>query len=580
MEAAKNGKLTSFEELPTELIEEIFSYLQPGNLADLALTSRSLFIAVQTPLYRHARVPSFHALSLFVRTLNQVSAYNYKGKRWQWRKEETPPGKTIVTLLVTIDSIAEAVRSGGLGPTAILVSRLIGAVSRHCPAVNITLCLLRADCHQPPISGLETETFPCVTRLIVYVGKNSHGDEPSLALTPMTRYTSSRPAGLFGTPQLHSPQGNWGSSFCMPNARFWRPYLNGSTFPNCRTVEINHYWKTPRHGVSTIQTANEDGDRLSSSHSSLRDAVTQLGSLAGLKNLESISLEHCKEMSSTILEAIFFRRESVAAKLKILELRFCNIDYGVLHKLMSQALPYLTHFTLHVGLLSATAEGAKYELNDRSDNQNFPHLCPLVREFGRNVTCLELAVPYLCRDIFIDEHESGALLKAGICTDIGKCGGDIANSDQGVNLDRYAIRQAILEYRAKKLERRHKQRIAQAVSESEMTTASTGGSLFGGNTLSSELQVARDTEYAIDVEKQKRRRLISDARGTWRRKMISWQGLCRDHETWAEMMEEADLEEEGVEWVLANRKLSVASRHLKGTIAQELEIADVIGSDA
>lgn len=79
---------------------------------------------------------------LFVRTLNQVSAYTYQGKRWKWWKEERPPSKSIITLQVTIDPVQEDVRNGGNRPTAALIARLVGAISGYGFAISSKISIV------------------------------------------------------------------------------------------------------------------------------------------------------------------------------------------------------------------------------------------------------------------------------------------------------------------------------------------------------------------------------------------------------------------------------------------------------
>lgn len=77
---------------------------------------------------------------LFVRSLNQVSAYTSQVKWWQ---EERTFSKTVVTLDITIDSVQEGVRSGGHRPTAALIARMVSAVSGYEFAFNSKMSIRR-----------------------------------------------------------------------------------------------------------------------------------------------------------------------------------------------------------------------------------------------------------------------------------------------------------------------------------------------------------------------------------------------------------------------------------------------------
>ncbi|KAI9747236.1 MAG: hypothetical protein M1835_002174, partial [Candelina submexicana] len=443
-------------------------YLEVKTLAVLALGSRSLYAAVQTPLYRHPRIPSFSALSLFVRTLNQVSECSAKGKRWLWWRHERPLSKDVVDLHVTINS-TDNVSQTGQRPLAIIISRLITAISIHCPAVDITLCFVRSHHHHAPIIDLEKEIFPRVTKLVLYLGRNSPGIRSPYS------WPSSHQTGVF--PSLSS---------------FWRPYLNGYSFPDCRSFELNQYWDDvpigvqPRLPPSTPITGYESPP----TPSGIDAALAALGPLKGLKKLESISLAWPTELNSTTLAAIFSpRATSVAANLKKLELRYCNVSYSVMAALMRQCLPVLTHFTLLYAMDSPSNGTGR-----QRRQQHGCHLCPLVREYAKDLTSLKLAAPSIYRELFIDEQEQKLLHTVGIDTAVGCLDGRIA---PGKALDRYAISQTLSHHRMNK---------------------------------SSERQYA---------SKGRRERIV-----------VSWQGLCGHDESWQELCTEADMEEPGIAWTL------------------------------
>ncbi|KAI9873029.1 MAG: hypothetical protein M1830_000919 [Pleopsidium flavum] len=362
---------------------------------------------------------------------------------------------------------------------------------------------------------------------------------------------------------------------CGPNAKFWRPYINGTSFPDCHAVEINHYWSSPPcDPVLLITIARHAHQRRSYSGLGIDRARTELGILTGLKRLESLSLEYVIELDDDILQNIF--RSRMAESLKILELRYCNIDYVVLAELMEGALPVLTHFTFLDRMDSILAESSRYALAQHDTST--AHLCPRIREFGKNLNHLVFAVPFICRDMFLSRHDVEALNRSGITTDVGTPDGRIL---AGMSLDRHAIQQVLAEHRHNQSHLHKKAYTATAVAEVKASSSVREiGSVFGGrSTQGGELKVVRDAEYSYEQEELKRARTISEAKGGWMRKIIAWEGMCRDDETWAEMMVEADLEEAGVEWVLANLPMAVASKHRSG-LSKDVDIADIVGRES
>ena len=184
------------------------------------------------------------------------------------------------TLNVTIDKIEDSARNNGQPPAAILVSRFIQSIIRRCPNLAITLRFAHCQCNQTPVSGLDSEVFPRVTKLVLFVGKHELGERLS---------------------ERHRTP-------CIPNAKFWRPLVNGVSFPDCSDLEICHYWATspPQHASldlqkcygSTMIADNYDNypqhgvfrGRRSLVGAPLR-ADQIVGSTTALKRFESIKLE-------------------------------------------------------------------------------------------------------------------------------------------------------------------------------------------------------------------------------------------------------------------------------------------------
>ncbi|KAH0553080.1 hypothetical protein GP486_006728 [Trichoglossum hirsutum] len=123
-----SGKSPSLNIINTS--DEIFKHLQPNDLAKLALTSRALYAAVQVTLYRRPQVKSYHALHLFVGSLNLASQYAVavRGTKYKWWREDRPLSKDVSELDITIDPVQEGVRSGGRRPTTVLIAGMIKIV--------------------------------------------------------------------------------------------------------------------------------------------------------------------------------------------------------------------------------------------------------------------------------------------------------------------------------------------------------------------------------------------------------------------------------------------------------------------
>ena len=238
-----------------------------------------------------------------------------------------------------------------------------------------------------------------------------------------------------------------------------------------------------------------------------------LGLLEGLGKLEKISLESTPELDSLILGQLLSPQQSLASNLKHLELRFCNLEPDVVAKLIQQASPVLTHLTL---LLGGREDTTMYEGDEP------PHLCPLVRDFCKNLICLEYAAPRICTATFYDEDELQAITQN--CNRV--------NPGQS---DRYAISETIQECRRRKRIQNRKRRVQTALSEARTKSAA---------------QIETSTELLLDREEEQRKRLIQNSKSKWKRKIISWQGLCGRVEPWPELQQGANLAEAGVEWTL------------------------------
>ena len=436
------------------------------------------------------------------------------------------------TLDVTIDQIKDSARNNGQPPAAILVSRFIQSIVRRCPNLAITLRFARCKCNYTPVSGLDSETFPRVTKLILFVGRH----EPVESQPECVRVA------------------------CMPNAKFWRPLVNGESFPDCMSLEVRHHWAmTPPTHASLDLNKRYDSYHarhnmshrhrtISRQHGLVDTPLTAdqiVGPTKALKRFETIILEACPELDSLLLLQLLGNPDSVAVNLAKLELRFCNLDYETISKLLYHAPPNLKHLVL----LCWDDERPFHSSYDAE----FPHLCPLIRDFGKKLVHLEFAASTVCRELFFDDYEMQTLRKDGITTGLGAEGGAI---DSHEKLDGHAIWETIQACRRQKRSRHRASRIQEAITTAEVqsgetTTSSLFGGSAGGNLSAARAQ--RQAEVLLDEEEEQRTRSIEGSKTPWFRRIITWQGLCQSNGTWDEVQLAAGMEEMGIEWVMASK---------------------------
>ena len=436
------------------------------------------------------------------------------------------------TLDVTIDQIKDSARNSGQPPAAILVSRFIQSIVRRCPNLDITLRFAHCQCNQTPVSGLDSEIFPRVTKLVLFVGRH----EPNESLPKRDR------------------------TICMPNAKFWRPLVNGVSFPNCLNLELRHYWATSPSSSASLDlqkrySTNYNSYDVSRQRGAVRGehglvnvplrADQIVGPTKGLKIFESIILECPPELDSLLLMQLLGNPDSVAVNLVKLELRFCNLEHETISKLLYHAPPNLKHL-----VLLCWDDDRQFHSYHAAD---FPHLCPLIRDFSKKLIHLEYAASTICRELFFDDDEMRSLRQNGVATSLGTEGGVIEGQEK---LDNHAIRETIQACRKQKRSNHRTRRIKEAVSTAKAKSeGATASSLFGGcaGANISAARAQREAEELLDGEEEQRSRLVEGSKNPWFRRTIAWHGLCQPTDTWEEVQLAADMEEVGVEWVVASK---------------------------
>lgn len=448
------------------------------------------------------------------------------------------------TLDLTIDPTKDSARNNGQPPATILIARLIQAVVRRCPNLAITLRFAHCQCRFTPILALGDETFPRVTKLVLYVGRHDLEETHGRSLTE-----------------------------CGANAQFWRPFVGGISFPDCLKLEIRHYWATtpPKHASLDLEKQHSTHGGFPHGGYPLRrdnrgrhavidgNTTDRIGITDGLRKFESIMLECPPELNSPLLMQLLGNPNSVASNLVNLELRFCNLDYETISKLLYHAPPNLKRFVLLCCDSNPNFGGF--------DHREGPHLCPLIREFAKNLFHLEFGASTICRELFFDDLERQSLSQNGVITALGTTGGAIEGSER---LDAHAIREIIHSCRKQKKTTIRNGRIDEAILTAKAQDDSTGpsSSLFGStvNPNSTASGTRREAEALLDEEDERRSRLIEGSKTPWFRRIVTWHGLCYPNDTWAEIELAADMEEKAVEWILASRSSASSTILEQGNI--------------
>lgn len=456
------------------------SFLCQSDISKLSLTGKSIYQLVRPILYRHPSIITFSSLVLFSRTISNAT---YMGRAdLYWSNQDCLDQTKFLNL--TIDPT----KNDGQPAPAVMISRTIQAIVRRCPNLALTLCFSHCQCGQSPVSALGTETFPRVIKLVVYVGKHDPHDTQS-------QVTETRN--------------------CFPNAKFWRPFVNGEVFPDCSDLEIRHHWAaTPPVNASLdlqkrYQTsanafvASPQGrpSRFGSRRNLVNRMANQemylpstelIGSTSGLKKFESIILECPPEINSLLLMQLLGNPNALASNLTSLELRFCNLGYETISSLIYHAPLKVKRLVL---LCSDIQDDGFHAL------QEVVHLCPLIREFSKSLVHLEFGASTVCRELFFDDLDRQALRNNGIETGLGIDGG--AEDKNFGKLDGHAVRETIQACRKRKRMKFRNDRVKEAITAAKSRTSSeiSSTSLFGGDSMSNANQAAtraqRETEASL-----------------------------------------------------------------------------------
>ena len=515
--------------------EHICLYVKQSEVSSLSLSTTNIYSAIRPILYRHPKITSFTSLTLFNRTLTQATYLGKADRKWSTRDSLDQTRFLDITLDPTLDSA----RNHGQPPPAILISRILQSIERRCPNVNITLSFTHCKCDSTPISVLGQESYPRVKELVICVG--NHDPE-----------------------ETHQRQ----VSHCAPNAKFWRPLVDGTTFPDCKSLEVRHHWAIPPHERSCMDLSQY----YSASSNDLPEMVLPrngrfptfgaeqplyssswdvIGTTDGLEKFESISLEATPELSPSIMMQLFGDQKSTAANLRTLELRFCDLGPNIIAVLLHHIPPNLSRLVL------LCRERERFDSDPDSDygmEEKPTHLCPLLRQVGKSLAHLEYGASEICRELFFDKVEIESLRQDGIMTKVGQEGG----ANMTVNhIDAHAIQETVRRCRQRTRAAFHQRHFNNGIvkAQAEDTSEASPASVFGGGSRPEATAAKSQRENAIarDKEGEQRRRLIDGSKIKWFRRLVAWGGLCGHGDTWEEMDVAANMEEEGITWVLASR---------------------------
>ncbi|KAK6536788.1 hypothetical protein TWF281_001002 [Arthrobotrys megalospora] len=485
----------SLATLPTEIADSIYYSLPPATLCTLARVSKDIYAAVQGPLYRRPIINSFRKLQAFVKTLNNVASWDNKtgGAR----------SKSVVHLTLMIDPAKEE-GATGRPLIAVILARMIRVIARYNENITISLIIAHSACDAQPVRSFESEQFPRVTNLILDLG-----GEPVTQLSP----SASRTLNTVIPVRRNINRGydfNTTGQRCIPTAKFWTRFFNGSSFPDLRRLELHHRSRSgPSYGAG-----NWEGERI---------LFTELDTL-GLARIERLVVNSVPEFNDSVLMAGLQH----APLLTDLQIEDCQVTYNALDKLLLHALPVLHRLVLRVSPHSRFARYAKEALNVRgmrNSREEVPHLCPHFRRGGKNLKHFEFAAPYICRSLFIDEYEKEKLRESG---HPGTLAGDDSGKIVQGELDTMLVTGVL-------------KRIRQT-----RDTDSAGQKLLEGSSMEEDRTI-------LERERSLRTRRATIEKEGWTRRLNVLEGICIDGDTFEELTTLAKVEEHGIGWTLGSR---------------------------
>jgi hypothetical protein len=189
----------------------------------------------------------------------------------------------------------------------------------------------------------------------------------------------------------------------------------------------------------------------------------------------------------------------------------------------------LTHLTLLLG--------HQYYMDHRDKRREPPpHLCPLVRQFSKNLVYLKYAARHVCRELFFAHDEISALTQSGLVTNT-----DYEEAPEDDWISKAHIRQLITQHRMWKSRTMRNRQVEEAIAHAKADNSHLDVSTVKCN-----------TQLRLDSEEEARKRTITDSMMPWKRSMIAWKGVCPGNGSWAHLQAGASMEEEGIEVTLTS----------------------------
>ncbi|TKA22383.1 hypothetical protein B0A50_08265 [Salinomyces thailandicus] len=379
----------SILDLPRELYLEVCSYLTVPDLTRTARLCRDHYLAVQQPLYTDIKIETHSKLIKLVETLTKTPTVSHISpqQRLRWFKLSNAElrGREIKYLKLVIGSISDPENATGA-----VLSRCVGVISRHSPAVKITLTLNGLS--EQLMKQLQQFSLPNVSKVIVYA--SSAGNDTVI---------SQHPSAFSFRNRLNTNDG------MSSAARFWDLLFSDSTFTDLRSAFAATACASREGLPRSVAEAIDLAIQHHSSHDQFSRKMSEEdnGSLPfhGLRHMEEIIIAHNNYLDVASMQSLF-GSTVIPQRLTKLEIVGCPQlhpikDLTALSTLLSRALQLVKHFKLHL-YRQPTSSWTDWETRyaERIEEHPEEHLCNIVRGLSKRLRSLDLALPFVCIAIF------------------------------------------------------------------------------------------------------------------------------------------------------------------------------------
>ncbi|KAK5114342.1 hypothetical protein LTR62_002594 [Meristemomyces frigidus] len=354
-------------DLPRELYLIICSDLTPPELARLGGVSKDHYLAVQQALYNHIAIDSYSRLVKLVETLAKVPVVSrisaQQRLRWFKLSDAQLRERDIKTLHLILDRVKDGHKIIGA-----VVINCIGAISRKCYSVKIQLSLHGAwPGWQQQLARFGMPNVGAATILVASDNK----DDPSGTVT-----------------------------------QTWDLLFSGSCFSDLKRVYVNTSVDQPSHLpkdlLRSVGRAFPVPASLDWGYNPKPSNNT--APFFGLRKMEEIVLEHSQHLTVDTMTSLF-GSDIIPEHLTKLEVVDCPSLHPVRHlsaicTLLQRALQLVKHLKLHLCKLPYHGQGLDSQYGARIDEHPEEHPCIIIRELSDKIPYLDLALPYVCSNIF------------------------------------------------------------------------------------------------------------------------------------------------------------------------------------